>query len=289
MIKNKKIKFSDKIVIGTAQFLNNYGIIKKSNQRPSNFLKEISGFNVNTFDTSEAYKKSFLLIEKKKNNSNLIIKFSVHEKKRVISIKKFIKKVNYALKKIRKNKIYAFMIHDYNLNSCDQVTEHIKFLSNYSFKKDINFGFSIYNLDEFENIKKRYKFNILQIPLNVFNRDFLNKNFQKYVIKNKIEIHARSIFLQGLLINNHNLFPRKLKKFLKYFITWKKFCIKNNVSLKEACIIFATKQKFVSKFVLGFKNSKELEQILKINLKKKINFNKNFLNIPNKLKNPNLW
>jgi len=54
LIKNKKIKFSDKIVIGTAQFLNNYGIIKKSNQRPSNFLKEISGFNVNTFDTSEA-------------------------------------------------------------------------------------------------------------------------------------------------------------------------------------------------------------------------------------------
>ena len=56
------------------------------------------------------------------------------------------------------------------------------------------------NLKNLKKFYKKFKPDILQIPLNLFNQDFVyDKYFQKLNKKN-LEIHARSIFLQGLLL-----------------------------------------------------------------------------------------
>lgn len=284
-----------KIALGTAQFGTDYGISNLNGQSSIDDVKKIIEFSrkigIKKIDTAKNYGetekiigevgiKDFEIITKlpkissKESNLKLLIDNQIQD----------------SISKMKISKIDTLLLH----NSKDLLSENGNKIFDIiqELKKEgiINkFGISIYEKDEIDQLNKNFKFDVIQIPFNIFDTRLIKSGFLRGLKKKGIEIHARSIFLQGLLINNHNLFPRKLKKFSKYFITWKKFCIKNNVSLKEACIIFATKQKFVSKFVLGFKNSKELEQILKINLKKKINFNKNFLNIPNKLKNPNLW
>tara|TARA_B100000963_G_C22085453_1_gene434084 strand:- start:18 stop:509 length:492 start_codon:yes stop_codon:yes gene_type:complete len=158
----------------------------------------------------------------------------------------------------------------------------------YCLNNNINFGFSIYNLKDFYKIKKNYKFNILQIPISIFNREFLDNNFKKFVKKNKIEIHARSVFLQGLLVNDFESIPNKFKKYKKYFMHWERYCQKNNFSKVQACLNFVDNISFVKKIVIGFKSKKELEEIINFKRKKIKRF---FLlpKIPKILINPNLW
>ena len=290
MIKKKNFNLLTKIIIGTAQFSKNYGVIKKKNQNPDEFIHLIRKYKIRTFDTSINYNKSFDLIEKNKKNSNLIIKLSTYKKNKIIPILKFKKQINQISSKIKENKIYSFMIHDFNLSYENKIRNHINFLSEYCLKKKIHFGFSIYNLREFNCIKKKYVFNILQIPLNIFNREFLDHKFIKYVKHKKIEVHARSVFLQGLLTNDLKFIPKKFLKFENLFSSWKKLCFKNGISRTDACINFILNYDFVSKIVIGFKNSEELKELIKIQ-RQRCNFikNKTFSKIPKNLKNPNLW
>ena len=62
------------------------------------------------------------------------------------------------------------------------------------------FGVSVYSIYELENILKIFTPDIVQFPVNVFNQSFFEENLLKKLKKKKIELHARSIFLQGLLL-----------------------------------------------------------------------------------------
>ena len=71
------------------------------------------------------------------------------------------------------------------------------------FKKNIikNIGISIYNPKELNVIWKLWKPDIVQPPLNIFYPRIADSGWLN-VLKNKVKIFIRSIFLQGLLIND---------------------------------------------------------------------------------------
>ena len=117
----------------------------------------------------------------------------------------------------------------------------------------------------------------------------MNSDFKKFVRQKKIEIHIRSIFLQGLLVNDLKYIPKKFKIYKKYFLRWKNFCEKLDINKIEGCLNFLSKQKLNSKYVIGFKNENELLELLNLKLTKKIiNYNE-FKKIPLLLKSPDLW
>ena len=280
--------FSKKIVVGTAQFSKSYGIINSKTLSPKNLLKISKKNHLNIFDTSDNYSKNFYFVEKYYKTSKLIVKLSTHKKRKLIPLILFKKKISEIIKRISINKIHSFLIHDFDLMLIKKNYFHYEYLMSYCLNNNINFGFSIYNLKDFYKIKKNYKFNILQIPISIFNREFLDNNFKKFVKKNKIEIHARSVFLQGLLVNDFESIPNKFKKYKKYFMHWERYCQKNNFSKVQACLNFVDNISFVKKIVIGFKSKKELEEIINFKRKKIKRF---FLlpKIPKILINPNLW
>ena len=66
-------------------------------------------------------------------------------------------------------------------------------------------GASIYSNNEIKYLLKNYKMSIIQLPSNIFDRRLKNLGWEKILKKNKIEIHVRSIFLQGLFLNKKKL------------------------------------------------------------------------------------
>ena len=65
-------------------------------------------------------------------------------------------------------------------------------------------GFSSYEPEIAEKILKEINLDIVQVPLNILNQSFLQKNILKVFRNKKIEIHARSILDQGILAENDN-------------------------------------------------------------------------------------
>ena len=67
-------------------------------------------------------------------------------------------------------------------------------------------GISIYTCKKLEKILKNFQIDYVQIPINLVNISVFNET--KKIIKNKkIEIHARSIFLQVLLLRKLHQLP----------------------------------------------------------------------------------
>ena len=78
-------------------------------------------------------------------------------------------------------------------------------------------GFSIYEPNELNELYPRFKPDIVQFPYNVFDRRIETSGWLEFLHKNKIETHARSVFLQGLLLMNKN---SRYKSFLRWKDLW---------------------------------------------------------------------
>lgn len=271
--------FNKKIIVGTANFSKKYGILNNvlPKKEINSILKISIDKGINEIDTADDYNK---FLEK---NYSKLKKFKIYQK---INLKNF--KIN---KKI-KSKIYKYLFLKKNIKikSLHAVTlrkpeilltkigkEIFDILNDFKLKGIIKkIGISIYTCKKLEKILKKFQIDYVQIPVNLLNVSVFNET--KKIIKNKkIEIHARSIFLQGLLLRKWDQLPSELK-FLKNY--WKKIDKKlklNNIDRYQACVNFVTNLG-VDKLVVGFDNKDQFIKLLNVKKKKKIIPHFNFLN-----------
>ena len=288
-----------KFTLGTAQFGNTYGISNITGKTKENQVKKIINY-------AEREKVKFIELADNYNNIKKIVKLIKKKEFKIIykikitknfSKKSIHNKLKSFLKLINKKNVYAILIHNINNLNKEQIREVFKIFQFMKEKKLVKkFGFSSYSFSAIKKIimsNQINKPNFLQVPLNIFDQSFTDKKKIFFLKKkNNIEIHIRSIFLQGLLLIQQN----KLKK---YFRKWrglfKKFEKKKDISKlnsKEICIAFIKQnlKKFDS-ITLGVNSYNELKELM-ILFKKKNNKKINFKNLNSKDKNiiyPYLW
>ena len=127
------------------------------------------------------------------------------------------------------------------------------------------------------------------MPLNIFDRRIVKTGWLKKLKKKKIEKHARSIFLKGLLLKDSNKVDIKFNKWKKKIIFFEKWIIKNNLSKLEANIRFLKNFKEVDKIVVGINDAFELREIYSFFKKKSLKIPE-YLNIKaGIILNPKEW
>ena len=149
-------------------------------------------------------------------------------------------------------------------------------------------GISIYDSHEIKKIWKFWKPDLIQIPFNPLDNRILNSGWVNVLSKFKVKIFVRSVFLQGLLINENNsfIFDKNHKILLNKFKNW---CIKNNISPLKACIHFVKQFKKIDYLVVGFNNYNQLKEIIDVFKKKQIIIPKKFSTNKKNLIDPRKW
>ena len=195
-----------KIILGTATFASGYGIkknkglsIKKINEIYSILKKN----RIDSIDTAFFYPG----VEKKIGKSK-IKNLKVYTKISKIPSKFLSNPENWILNKIKKsllqsgqNFFQGVYLHDpKSLSGANgvKIYKTLLLLKEIGYTKKI--GVSVYSPEELNKIINKYKIDIVQFPMNIFDRRFLKNNYLEKLKKKKIEIHVRSIFLQGLLL-----------------------------------------------------------------------------------------
>tara|TARA_A100001015_G_scaffold265921_1_gene314715 strand:- start:261 stop:1154 length:894 start_codon:yes stop_codon:yes gene_type:complete len=287
-----------KICIGSAQFGNPYGISNRSKKRVSfnelNKIFELVLYNkINYLDTAFEYNlsSSFKKINFNFNNMNIITKIPSTYFREKNFLETIEKKLKRDLKKFKIKCFYGVLIHDFiNLKNKDKYK--IKKTLQYLLKKKITkkIGLSIYQQKEFYNFQKIIKPNIVQGPVNLFDKSMLKNNFLNFLESQKIEFHARSIFLQGLLLMDFENLPIYFLKWRKCFDNLKTWSVKNNISIYNACLLYVYSIQNIKKIIVGFQTSDQLNEFLQFKSRKEINFNKIInLNYSEKLIKPYHW
>ena len=285
-----------KIGIGTAQFGMNYGITNQVGQVSNEEIQKIfllaNQANIHFIDTASGYGDS------EKNLGNLINvdEYNVVTKIPKLSIPKSSNDSSEGIKKNIQNsfsnlnaeKLYAVLFHD-----TEQLIEnpHLweKLLSVKNTLKIHKIGVSVYHPEQVEKLWSLQIFpELVQCPYNIFDQRFETTGLFEKMKSRNVEIHIRSIFLQGLLIAT-NTGRLKLNPELQFSLeAWDDFFVGKSYSKKDLCISFVKKNTFVDVMIVGVTSRIELEEIL---FSKEIDLIdvSQFQNISERVINPSKW
>lgn len=283
-----------KLVLGTAQLDKNYGIKKKRKKISLKEMRDIINYaknkNINFLDTASSYKNSEKILNKVAlEGFNVIGKIEkIRDHKNIFNLMK--KKVTEASKKLKINSFYAYLIHDeedlYSQKGQEIFDSLLKIKKKGLIKK---IGISIYNFKDLPKIVNKFNLDIIQLPYNLFDRRLENKKLLKLLKKKNIEVHVRSVFLQGLLLNQINSIPKKFYKLKKELIKLENYSKKSKISKLEICTNFVFCKNYIDKVIIGLEKKENLEEILNISHKYKIKNIPNFKISNKKLIDPRNW
>lgn len=274
---------TNKLVLGTAQLGLNYGIANKSGKPAENKVFEIMKYAVENgmsyFDTAYNYGNSEIVIGKFLNiygaykNKIKIITKMVSLKEEKLDEKNINNLFFESLHRLGQDSIYCYMVHDFNdiKNNCDEIAHSFTKLKKEGYIKKV--GVSVYDEFQIDYLLKNFEFDVIQLPINVFDQRLLENGSLIKLKKKHIEIYARSVFLQGLIFLTYNTLPLSLKKVNNYIEKLNAISLKYNLTKEGIALLFIDSINEIDKIVIGVEKIGQLQRNVKI-LTKSESFNK---------------
>ena len=288
--------------IGAAQFGMTYGIANKSGQPNLQEIEKIVKYSIDNdiayIDTAQSYGDSESnlgsVIKNIPEAKNLKIITKLSPKLQDSSTETIINSVNASIKKLNMNSLYGFLAHRVEAIISDDFSRAIEFLKKE--KLIIKSGVSVYTPKEALNVIENPKIDILQIPINILDKRWVDMGIFELAEKNNIQLFFRSIFLQGIIfLDEDDLRSRKMDWAIPYLNKFKKLVNNTPFSPIELAFGVLTKVPGDIVIIMGLDCSRQLKQNMRIinrsAINKKISDDwwSNLPSFPEKLLNPSLW
>ena len=147
--------------------------------------------------------------------------------------------VKLSLKRLGIPSLYGLLVHRSESllgNSGNKLINALKTIKLNGLVKKI--GISIYDPSECEQVMNLARIDIVQAPLNIVDRRLVVSGWLSRLHSEEIEIHTRSVFLQGLLLMPRNKIPKIFDRWFRAWDQWSLELEKNNLSAVEACLLY---------------------------------------------------
>lgn len=252
-----------KLILGTVQFGLEYGINNTTGIPTKQNLKSILDLayenGINILDTAEAYGDSQQKIGEYHNNSankfNIITKFNSISKEYP---KRIIDRVYQNLEILNVDKLYCYMFHSFKdfENYFEIYRKDLLFLINRGIIDKI--GVSLYTNNELESVLKFDEISLVQLPFNLLDNDKKRGVFLKKAKLKGIEIHTRSVFLQGLFFKKTSELGDKIKPLESYLRSLNDLCDKD-YKINDLALNYACNKKYIDRVLIGVDNVFQLK------------------------------
>lgn len=262
-----------KYTLGTAQLGLNYGIANTRGLLSDKEALDLLDFawenNIRCFDTAPAYgesEKRLGLFFRSKNIINNSDTFCVVTKvaSQTEGLEKFelFSSIKQSIERSRDllglNEIPICLLHktkdmynDHFIDSLEKIRDEMLIKS---------FGVSVYNPKEVEDFISIDRFEVIQIPINLFDQRLIHSGLlNKLKHKNKI-IFARSVFLQGLFFLDPNNLPSYLSSAKPYLQKLGEIATEYQMSINELAIRFLSSLNQISSIILGMENRTQIQE-----------------------------
>ena len=252
-----------KIVLGTAHFGLDYGIHNERGKVPPEevfkILNRAHESGMYYMDTATVYGDSEKVIgqyHKKFDKAfKVISKISTDNESEVEA------QVSNSQTNLNLTSLYGYLIHHYD--------DYIKYpymwdilvrLKNKGGAKKI--GFSLYYPFELDYLLENdIRFDIVQVPYSIFDRRFEDKF--KLLKDRGVEIHVRSIFLQGLVFIDHRQLDNYFKNVVEKIKNLHELSNAENIPIVALCLEYVLTNDSVDKVIVGVDSVDNLEGIIK--------------------------
>lgn len=279
-----------RIILGTANWGLNYGISNingvLSNLDLEKILNTAVNNNLNYLDTASVYGNAESKIgELKKNKIDVITKITINENRNAKNV------LLESLIRLKKENIYGCLIHSFDdFKEKNQIWYDLLECKSEGMIKKV--GYSLYDTKELDYLIEKNIFpDIIQLPYSILDRKF--ETYFELLKERGVEIHCRSVYLQGLYFLDPNKLKGKLIKVRESLFKLAEICKNHSTSVLEISTLFVLKNKFIDFVVIGVDNEDQLKEIIKVSAKRK-KLDKAFheikkIKLQKKLLNPVNW
>ncbi len=245
-----------KISLGTAQFGLDYGVSSRTRVNDDE-VKKILEFardsGVTDIDTATTYGES----------EKILGFWNIKEFKITTKIPEVPEEVQYvddwvqqiinnSLINLRSKKLKAVLLHRPNqllLPFGEKIWDSLKTAKEAEIVDKI--GYSIYSPQDLDKLYEKFKPDIVQLPINIFDKRFESSGWLDILSDDKCEVHSRSVFLQGLLLLENNNRPNYFSYWNNVFEAYQIHLDKNKLTKLDAALHHVLNQKKLTRVVGG--------------------------------------
>lgn len=258
-----------KLALGTVQFGMDYGINSGIKVEQNEVLKIVNlarKSGITLIDTAQLYGSS----EKVLGNVNTV-DFDIVTKSRAFEqdiineneANLVINDLDHSLKLLKQKSLYAFLVHhgeDLLKPGGEMIFNKLQILKEQGLVKKI--GFSAYIDNQLIKIIERFDIDIIQLPMNILDNRLINNGLLNKLFSRGIEIHTRSVFLQGLLLMDMDKRPKYFDRWSNLWKFWYEWLTDNKLSPLEASIRYMISKPEISRVLVGVDNKEQLKNIV---------------------------
>lgn len=263
------------LCLGTVQFGMDYGI--RGQKRPSpervySILDFAYENGIRTVDTAHAYGQAEELLgnwlarrPEVRQDIHLISKFSPNllddaAPEQYYSLIK--KNLEESLSLLHTDFLDGYLAHSsryvYNAAALQALTR----LKEEGYVRKI--GVSVYETDEAKKGIERGDLDLLQLPYSLFDQRMKLEGVFRLAGADKLQLHSRSAFLQGLILMGESEIPPFLDKAKPMVRKIDQICLEVGLSRIQLALLFVKGQKEISHLVFGVDNLEQLAEDIRL-------------------------
>ena len=262
--------FIEKIALGSANFGQSYGVANSAGklvQRDVDLiLKEALSSGVHFLDTAAAYGESELVLGRTGVSGwSVITKLPPLPREEVDPTGWVICKARASLGRLGLQSLDGLLLHkpfDLLGDNGSLLYKGLKECKESGLAKRI--GISIYNPEELDAVISLYPMDIVQAPFNVLDQRIQQSGWLARLQDMGVEMHARSAFLQGLLLMGKEERPAKFARWNNVWEAWHTWLKDSGLTALEACLAFVMECPKINRVVLGVDSERHLREILAV-------------------------
>jgi aryl-alcohol dehydrogenase-like predicted oxidoreductase len=261
-----------RLALGTAQFGLNYGVSNTSGQVAISEIKDIlleaKAHNIDTIDTAIAYGNcEEVLGNTGVDGFNIITKLPPVPEYLDDSDLWVSNQIKSSLSRMKLNKISGVLLHrasDFLTKPEGKLFDSLRKLKDNGIIDKI--GVSIYNPSELDDLEKHgIEIDIVQSPFNIFDRRLESSGWLNKLRLAGVEIHTRSVFLQGLLLQSHSQRNGYFNSWSNHLNNFDEWVFETNQTALGASLNFQFSYDQITKIIIGVQSKPQLSEILRSN------------------------
>lgn len=257
-----------RIALGTVQFGLPYGISNSGGQvtpeEAHSILALAREHGIGTLDTAVLYGESEATLGRLGVQGwNIITKLpSVPEE--CADVSSWVRdQVSHSLARLRLDRVDGLLLHrPAQLLGAQGDALYGALLRERASGRVRRIGISVYGPDELDLLPPTTRFDIVQAPMNVLDARMVRSGWAARLREAGCEFHARSIFLQGLLLMPSAARPAGFARWARLFDLWDTWLHESGLSPLQACLAHALHAPTVDRLVLGVESAAQLAQIV---------------------------
>lgn len=258
-----------KLALGTAQFGMPYGIANRAGQVPDEMagaILECARQNgIDTIDTAIGYADSEAVLGRLGvADMRIITKVSAMPDDTSDATRWITSQIDASLERLRIPRLTGVLLH----RPGDLLGERGSALSAalLSLKESgrvEKIGMSVYCPEELDELARVCPIDIVQAPMNLIDRRLLRNDWLARLRQKNVEVHVRSVFLQGLLLMQAAERPERFARWAHIWQEWDRWLVGHpDESAVSACLSFALKHSSISRLVVGVDSVAQLQGII---------------------------